>query len=279
MKTFPDEKIGDAVIRMIADKGVYSGRILRKGQPPGAVHSHAELAALQSLLRNEAGKLHPNYEGMAGAIARFRSFFPDGLGDRVFRKNERSYKEEAGRKLAAVATLDQARHASPADAMSIRKAFNTNVLSRFELARLHALLGSEQGPAFVRSAARFTDGDSGAGLAGMVAAIAPHGRHSWPMLTYLPSLWRPEKHIFLKPMATLDYAQRIGHRFQYDYTAEADLSVYESLLDLFAMTRAALAPIAPAAGMDGIDVQSFIWVVGSYTDADRPTLDAIRASL
>lgn len=279
MKTFPDEKLGGAVIRIGADKGVYSGRILRKGQPPGVVHTDTDLAVLQTRLRNEAGKLHPNYEGMDGAITRFLGFFPDGLGDRVFRQNERSYKEEAGRKLAAAATLDQARDASPAEALAVRKAFNTNVLSRFELARLHALLGSEQGPAFVRSAARFTDGDFGTGLAGMAAAIAPHGRHSWPMLTYLPSLWRPDEHIFLKPMATLDYAQRVGHRFQYDYVAEAEMSVYESLLDLFATTRAALTPIAPAAGMDGIDVQSFIWVVGSYTDADRPTLDAIRASL
>ena len=94
------------------------------------------------------------------------------------------------------------------------------------------------------------------------------------MLTYLPSLWRPEEHIFLKPMATLDFAQRVGHRFQYDYRADATPDVYESLLDLFAQTRAALVSLPDAEQMDGIDVQSFIWVVGAYDKAPDAAAEA-----
>ena len=272
-----DERIGGAILRIETQGGGFRGALIRKGSPV-TPQEDDDLTALHARLRNEAGKLHPDYVGMDGAIARFLTFFQE-LSDPVFRANERSYKEEAARKLSAAVTLDRARQTSTDEAIAVRKAFNTNVLSRFELARLHALLGSEQGPAFVRAAARFTDGDLSGGLAGMVAAIAPHGRHSWPMLTYLPSLWRPDEHMFLKPLATIDYAQRIGHRFQYDYSAEAVPAVYESLLDLFTTTRRALERLAPAADLDGIGVQSFIWVVGSYTDADRPTLDALRRSL
>lgn len=178
----------------------------------------------------------------------------------------------------AAATLETALAATAAQALDVRKAFNTNVLSRFELARMHALLGSDQGAAYVRGAARFADGDLAEGLAGMTAAIAPHGRSSWPMLTYLPSLWKPDEHIFLKPMATIDFAQRVGHRFKHDYAAEAVPAVYESLLDLYRQTRAALEPRGPPEGLDGIDVQSFIWVVGSYTDADRAAMKAERGA-
>ena len=38
-------------------------------------------------------------------------------------------------------------------------------------------------------------------------------------MTYLPFLWYPEEHIFLKPTTTKDFAQRVGHRFAYDYDA------------------------------------------------------------
>lgn len=276
MRTFPDEKIGGAVIRIVADKGAYSGRIFRKGQPPGAVHSDADLDALRTLLRNEAGKLHPDYIGMDYAITRFLHFFPDGFGDIAYLHDERTYKVEAQDRLRAVLPLDAAADASAADAVAVRKAFaKTNILHTTELARAHELLGGANGAAYVRAAARFARGDLASGLAGMVAAIAPHGRSSWPLLTYLPSLWLPERHMFLKPSATCDFAQRIGHEFQHRYAATPDAAVYSALLDLVADTEAGLSALKP---QDRTDVQSFIWVIGDYTDAEMPRLERLRAS-
>ena len=47
--------------------------------------------------------------------------------------------------------------------------------------------------------------------------------------------------------------------------AHLDHSIYASLLDLTAKTKKELAEHEP---QDGIDVQSFIWVIGKYTADD-----------
>jgi hypothetical protein len=66
----------------------------------------------------------------------------------------------------------------------------------------------------------------------MERALKPHDSAKWTVATYLPFLWQPEKHMFLKPEVTKDFAARVGHRFATDYEARLDFSVYESLLDL-----------------------------------------------
>jgi len=101
----------------------------------------------------------------------------------------------------------------------------------------------------------------------MHAAAKPYGTVSWAMVTYFPYLWKPTEHMFLKPTVTRDFAERIGHPFQYQYDAELNPAVYKSLLALTDDARAGLADLKP---VDNIDVQSFIWVVGGYTDADLP---------
>jgi hypothetical protein len=67
--------------------------------------------------------------------------------------------------------------------------------------------------------------------------------------------------MFLKPEVTRDFAARVGHRYAFDYSADLDAAVYDSLLDLTAKTTAELAELRPR---DRIDVQSFIWVIGGY---------------
>jgi hypothetical protein len=69
--------------------------------------------------------------------------------------------------------------------------------------------------------------------------------------------------MYLKPEATKDFAERVGHKFANEYEARLALPVYESLLDLAAKTAAELAELKPR---DRIDVQSFIWVVGDYKE-------------
>ena len=97
----------------------------------------------------------------------------------------------------------------------------------------------------------------------MERALKPHESAKWTVATYLPFLWRPESHMFLKPEVTKDFAARVGHRFASDYEPRLDLAVYESLLDLASKTAAELAELKPR---DRIDVQSFIWVVGDYKE-------------
>lgn len=102
----------------------------------------------------------------------------------------------------------------------------------------------------------------------MGAKRFPLAYATWPMVTYLPNFWDPERHMFLKPEVTRDFAERVGHRFSEDYAAEFRADVYLSLLDLVETTECGIAKLAPK---DRIDVQSFIWVVGKYRDEDRST--------
>lgn len=74
--------------------------------------------------------------------------------------------------------------------------------------------------------------------------------------------------MFCKPTVTQDFAQRIGHPFQYVYDPEITERVYMSLMDLAEHTLAATRRLGAE---DYIDVQSFIYVVGGYTEQDRPS--------
>jgi hypothetical protein len=143
-----------------------------------------------------------------------------------------------------------------------------NLLSLFEKTRLQKVLRGPAADTFIRAAARFTFGETKTALLEMEAALKPHDSAKWTVVTYLPFLWHPEDHMFLKPTTTKDFAQRVGHRFAYDYNAELDIAVYESLLDLASRTAEELAELKPR---DRIDVQSFIWVVGNYKEGDAAT--------
>lgn len=95
----------------------------------------------------------------------------------------------------------------------------------------------------------------------MQKALAPHDVAKWTAVTYLPFLWRPEEHIFLKPMVTTNFAARVGHGFSEIYRPQLDAEVNASMLDMAHTTKAEIAQLGP---VDNIDIQSFIWVVGEY---------------
>ena len=97
----------------------------------------------------------------------------------------------------------------------------------------------------------------------MGRALKPDDVAKWPAVTYLPYLWRPEEHMFLKPEVTKEFAVRVGHPFAHEYTSELTAETYRSLLDLARETGEEVADLEPR---DSIDIQSFIWVVGKYPD-------------
>ncbi len=145
-----------------------------------------------------------------------------------------------------------------------RQAFHrTNLLSWFELMRVDDVLQGDRNDSFVSGAAAFASGEMEAGLRRMAGAAKPHDAAKWTVLTYLPFLWAPDEHMFLKPEVTKLFADRVGHEFAFRYRADLDLDVYKSLLDLVARTREALEELRPR---DNVDLQSFIWVVGAYSE-------------
>jgi len=265
MKRVHSETIGTAKIVIVKTGEEYFGTLWKDGKQAETV-SGDDLQRVKSQLHNLAGRLHPNYYGIDGAKARFLSFFPGGFEDPSYFKRERNYKLKAQASLLAAAPLAKAAAADQSLCSACRKGVVTNLLSPFEAARLNEILTSADGPSYLQSAAAFTDEPLQKHLDAMVKSIAPHGSATWPLLTYLPYLWNPDEHMFLKPDATVDFATRVGHEFARSYDSDRRLSVYESLLELANWTETRIGELRPA---DRIDVQSFIWVVGSYTDADR----------
>lgn len=265
------EKYGKSTLRWRVDKdGGFSGVVISDGKTSSHFHDEDEQRLLVRL-RNEAGRLHPHYIGIQGAIDRFLEFMPDGFEGKHSGQFEGEYKRAAHRMLNDVLPLEQAHTAEDLDAKRVRAAqVWINLLSPYESMHLKEALEGPSGNDFLQGAASFANGEFDYGAAQMAAAIKAHGRVSWPTATYFPYLWNPENHMFLKPVVTCDFAERIGHPFQHDYEAEVSSKVYRSLLDLASFT---LDKIRPLGATDFIDVQSFIWVVGAYDDEDKLGLD------
>lgn len=258
---------GKATLRWQASKdGGFAGTVIADGRRGEILTDEIE-DRLVARLRNEAGKLEPNYVGMDGAIARFLEFMPGGLRGERSVSEEREYKLAASRELNSVLPLEAALHATEADAEALRRArVWLNILSPYESMRMKQVLENSEGPAFLRAAAKFASGDFAIGTQGMENALKKYGRQSWPKATYFGYLWRPNENMFCKPTVTQDFAQRIGHDFQYIYDPAISEQVYASLMDLAEHTLAAIHSLG---AKDYIDVQSFIYVVGGYTEKDR----------
>lgn len=82
--------------------------------------------------------------------------------------------------------------------------------------------------------------------------------HTWPLQTVFGFLANPQEHIFLKPRVTQIAAEK--YAFDFLYQSKPNWHSYKSLIDFAARVRKDVADLKP---QDYIDVQSFIWVMGS----------------
>jgi hypothetical protein len=265
MKTIRTGKVGDLSLRLVEKDRAFIGLLFgdssRKAQIEGA-----DADDVWRRLHDEAGKANPKYFGFDGARARFLHFFPNGFHSAGYAKSERDYKIAAKQRLDETAPIEKAVDASGLGEAVLAVFRATNLLSPFEKMRLQEALRGPTADEFIRAAARFTLGEGKTALLQMKRALKPHDSAKWTVVTYLPFLWRPEEHMFLKPEVSKDFAARVGDRFATDYEARLDFAVYESLLDLVSKTTAELAEFKPR---DRIDVQSFIWVVSDYKEASE----------
>jgi hypothetical protein len=81
---------------------------------------------------------------------------------------------------------------------------------------------------------------------------------TWPLQTIFPFIAQPKTGIFLKPMVTRRGAAAYGFDFQ--YASKPNWQTYRSLLDFARLLKEDLADMSPR---EMIDIQSFIWVLGS----------------
>lgn len=81
---------------------------------------------------------------------------------------------------------------------------------------------------------------------------------TWPLATVFGFIAQPEAHIFLKPTVTRIAAREYG--FDFHYRSAPSWSTYSSLLEFARQIRRDQRDHRP---QDMIDIQSFIWVLGS----------------
>lgn len=81
---------------------------------------------------------------------------------------------------------------------------------------------------------------------------------TWPLVTVFGFIAKPRAHLFLKPAVTRLAAEAYG--FDFTYASRPNWATYRSLLDFARQVRADIQDLGPR---DMIDVQSFLWVLGS----------------
>lgn len=257
-ETIRSGQLGKKDLRLVRMNGRYFGLVdgvrCTEGENADDVWRH---------LHDDAGKTDPKYFGFDGARKRFLQFFPNGFHSSGYASQERDYKLAAKSKLDATVPLEKAASGTGYGEAVLAVFRATNMLSPFEKTRLQVVLRGGHADAFVQAAARFTMSSSKSDLLAIAQALKPHENAKWTVATYLPYLWRPDVHMFLKPEVTKDFATRVGHPFAAQYEPRLSVGVYESLLDLTKKTERELIELAPR---DRIDLQSFIWVVGDYQE-------------
>ena len=214
------------------------------------------------------------------ARRQFLRVFPEGFADETYEAWERDYKidahrrwlQEVGGKSDLRAALDRGRHGEVAAAAARIEGPRPLLFSFEKMALRDAIVRSGEGAhAFSEGLydwlygpgserARFERwADVVRGLPRRQTRVA-----TWPLVTVFGFIARPKVHMFVKPLTTRRAAEAYG--FPLTYRSHVDWSTYGSVLDFARTVRDDIADLGPR---DMIDVQSFIWVLGSdeYADA------------
>jgi hypothetical protein len=203
---------------------------------------------------------------------KFLRYFPDGFEDETYLDWERDYKAEAHQQWNAQLgrgefrrLLEEGEHEEVA-ARAVRIEARTNLLFSFEKMALRDAVKS------AAAAKRFSEGlfeyvygqaDLPMRFERFTATIESLPRKqtrvlTWPLHTVFGFIARPDEHIFLKPRVTRLAAEE--YAFDFVYKSRPNWETYRSLLDFAEQVRRDLADLRPR---DYIDLQSFIWVLGS----------------
>jgi len=203
---------------------------------------------------------------------KFLRFFPNGFADEKYIAWERGYKWQAHEKWTAqlnpfeYESLLEQREFSEIASRAVKIESPTNLIFSFEkLALRDAVRSAEGARIFAESLYDFLHGagkpqqkfERWVGAIGRLpkkqSRVLTH-----PIVTVFGFIAQPKKHIFLKPEVTQAAARAYGFDFQ--YRSKISWETYASLLEFAETIRCDLADLKPR---DMIDVQSFIWVLGS----------------
>jgi hypothetical protein len=203
---------------------------------------------------------------------KFLRFFPHGFYDQKYDAWERGYKWEAHQGWNEVLnqkeyqSLLRRKQFTEIAGRAVRLESRTNLLFSFEKMALRDAVKSPVGARlFATELYQFIYGTRApaAQFRRWIAAVEQLPRKqtrvlTWPLVTVFGFIAQPDKHIFLKPNVTR--AAAAEYEFDFNYQSRPDWEVYQSLLDFARKVRRDTADLRPR---DLIDIQSFLWVLGS----------------
>lgn len=202
----------------------------------------------------------------------FLRHFPAGFHDDHYLAWERDYKVAAHERWQAELgrdvleqLLDAGDHQAIA-ARAVKIEARTNLLFSFEKMALRDAVRAPAGARrFALGLHDFLHGDGAPQdrFERWIDAVAGLPRKqtrvlTWPVVTVLGMIAAPTEHIFLKPTVTRLAATTYG--FPFAYRSRPSWETYASLLAFAARVRRDTRDLRPR---DMIDLQSFIWVLGS----------------
>jgi hypothetical protein len=224
-----------------------------------------------SPVRSPPGRVS-NLREIARCKRKFLRFFPKGFQDPTYIDWERGYKWKAHQQWIEDLNLDRFRSKLEqgkflqiaAEAVSIES--RTNLLFSFEKMALRDAIKTQAGARtfasglfdFLHSTGRI---ESKFERWCETVASLPHRQSrvfTWPVVSVFGFIAQPSIHFFLKPTVTKVAAQEYGFDFQ--YRSRPSWETYASALSLAGDVRRNLRELRPR---DMIDIQSFLWVLGS----------------
>ena len=203
---------------------------------------------------------------------KFLRFFRGGFASPKYLAWERDYKWQAHQEWERQLSREElerllaARDFAEVAVRAVRIESRTNLLFSFEKM---ALRDAVRVPAGAESFARGLyewlhgkgDREERFNRWGLVLSGLPRKQtrvHTWPLQTVFGFIAAPSREIFLKPMVTKTAADAYG--FDFVYGSRPNWTTYASLLRFAQVLKRDLADLKPR---DLIDLQSFIWVLGS----------------
>ena len=203
---------------------------------------------------------------------KFLYYFPGGFGDPKYYDWERGYKWEAH--LGWERDLNKKEYQrllakkeySEIALRGVRLETKTNLLFSFEKMALRDAVKSKEGAkAFSEGLYEYVYGKGTVQKRfenfTEVLDSLPRKQtrvRTWPLQTVFGFIANPSEHIFLKPRVTQSAAEK--YRYDFTYRSKPNWETYKSLLDFAEQVRKDTADLKPE---DFIDLQSFLWVLGS----------------
>jgi hypothetical protein len=211
-------------------------------------------------------------KGADRARRKFLRFFPNGFNDDTYIAWERGYKwraHERWRELLdrpVLRTLIREGQFDEIASRAMRSLSGTNLLFSFESMALRDAVRTPTGAElFSKGLYEFLYGRTAMARRFeqwcVVLASLPKKQSrvfTHPVATVFGFIAQPDTHIFFKPTVTRTAAERYG--FELHYQSRPSWHTYRSVLEFGSVVARDLADLRPS---DMIDIQSFIWVIGS----------------